>query len=122
MPMPHPGYLSSFFIYPSGLPPSSLKTRLAAVSAFHEGKCPFLVIWLIRRMIGQEPPTLGDVKLISKLAELFLVSNGFVALNSILSESYSTVTVSDYSIIQCLIHLGCRLHLPERDSMQLNRK
>lgn len=73
-------------------------------------------------MIGQEPPTLGDVKLISELAELLLVSDGFVALNSILSESYYIVIASDYFKIQCLIHLGCRYHLSERDSVQQNRK
>lgn len=104
--VPHPGYLHRLFINQSGLQPSSLKNRLPAVSAFHEGKCPFLVIWLSRRMIGQEPPTLGDVKLISELAELLLVSDGFVELNSILSESYYIVIASDYFKIQCLISLG----------------
>lgn len=102
----HPGSLSTFFINQSGLQPSSLKTRLAAGSAFHEGKCRFLVTWLIRRIIGLEPPTIGGVKLISKLTELLLVSNGFVALSRTLSESYYIVTASDYFIIQCWIHLG----------------
>lgn len=102
----HPGCLNTFFINQCGLQPSSLKTRLAAGSAFHEGKCWFLDAWFIRRMIDQEPPTLGDVKLIIKLAELVLVSNEFVVLNSILSESYYIVITSDYFIIQCWIHWG----------------
>lgn len=73
-------------------------------------------------MIGQEPPSLGDVKLIIKLVELLLVSNGFVAINSTLSERCYLVIASDYFIIQCWIHLVCSLYLSERDSMQPNRK
>lgn len=62
-------------------------------------------------MIGQEPPTLGDVKLIIKLVELLLVSNGFVGINSTLSERYYLVIASDYFIIQCWIQLVCRLYV-----------
>lgn len=62
-------------------------------------------------MIGQEPPTLGDVKLVIKSVELLLVSNGFVGVNSTLSERYYLVTASDYFIIQCWIHLVCRLYV-----------
>lgn len=55
MHIPHPGSLNTFFINQSGLQTSSLKTKLAAVSAFHEGKSSFahsVVTWLIRRMVG----------------------------------------------------------------------
>jgi len=57
----HPGCLNSFYVNQSGLQTSALKTKLAAVSAFHEGKCSFAcspVTWLMRRMIA---PTLGRV-------------------------------------------------------------